>query len=305
MSAKVAGMGAALRFVIVNSILATLGTESVDILHGMAHSDSIGNKQNPTARHLLLNLMLAAEHEVLGAAEAVQACALFGISSNAARVALARLVRADLLESSERSEYRLGSKGRALGSDVATWRQSGRSTRVWDGGWIAVLTSGHARSDRKALRRRERALALVGMRELDPGLYVRPDNFATGVQGTRERLQALGLESATPVFVARGFDARRETTAHRLWPKAVLERGYRETTSSLERSLARLDALSPRAAAREAFLLGDRAVRQLVFDPMLPEPLISAELRKGFFEVVRRYDAAGVRIWRRFVQLGC
>jgi phenylacetic acid degradation operon negative regulatory protein len=271
----------------------------------MAHSDSSSNKQNPTARHLLLNLMLAAEHEVLGAAEAVQACSLFGISGNAARVALARLVRADLLESSERSEYRLGSKGRALGSDVATWRQSGRSTRAWDGGWIAVLTSGHARSDRKALRRRERALALVGMRELDPRLYVRPDNFAAGVQGTRERLHALGLESSTPVFVARGFDAQREARARRLWPKAVLERGYRETTSSLEGSLARLDALSPRAAAREAFLLGDHAVRQLVFDPMLPEPLISAELREGFFETVRRYDAAGVCIWRRFVQSEC
>ena len=271
----------------------------------MSKADSCSNNQSPAARHLLLNLLLAAEHEVLSAAEAVQACTLFGISGNAARVALARLARADLIEPAERGEYRLGPKGRALGSDVATWRKSGRPTRVWDGGWIAVLTGGHARSDRKALRRRERALALVGMRELDPGLYVRPDNFSTGVQGTRERLHALGLEPATPVFVARDFDTQRETRARRLWPKAVLERDYRETTSSLERSLARLASLSAQAAAREVFLLGDRAVRQLVFDPMLPEPLISAELREGFFEAVRRYDAAGVLVWRRFVRLGC
>lgn len=270
----------------------------------MADVSNVGNIRGPTARHLLLNLLLAAEHEVLGAAEAVQACALFGISGNAARVALARLASADLIEPAERGAYRLGSKGRALGSDVATWRQSGRRTRAWDGGWIAVLTGGHARSDRKALRRRERALALVGMRELDPGLYVRPDNFATGVQGARERLHALGLELTTPVFVACAFDAQRETRARRLWPTALLERGYRETTSSLQRSLARLDSLSPRAAAREAFLRGDRAVRQLVFDPMLPEPLISTELRAGFFEAVRRYDAAGVGVWRRFVQSG-
>ena len=268
----------------------------------MSISANVSNTQPPTARHLLLNLLLAAEHEVLGAAEAVKACALFGISSNAARVALARLVHADLLEPAERGEYRLGSKGRALGSDVATWRQSGRLTREWDGGWIAVLTGGHARSDRKALRRRERALALVGMRELDSGLYVRPDNFTVGVQGTRERLHALGVESTTPVFVARGFDVQRETRARRLWPKAVLERGYRETTSSLEQSLTRLSSVDSRAAAREAFLLGDRAVRQLVFDPMLPEPLISADLREAFFDAVRRYDTAGVRVWRRFVQ---
>ncbi|MEP6874859.1 MAG: PaaX family transcriptional regulator C-terminal domain-containing protein [Burkholderiales bacterium] len=251
-----------------------------------------------------MNLLLAAEHELLGATEAVQACALFGISGNAARVALARLARADLIEPAERGEYRLGPKGRALGADVATWRQSGRPIRAWDGGWIAVLTAGHARSDRKALRRRGRALALVGMRELEPGLYVRPDNFATSLQGTRERLHALGLESTTPVFVARDFDAQREMRARRLWPKATLESGYRETASGLERSLAHLDSLGPRAAAREAFLLGDRAVRQLVFDPMLPEPLISATLREKFFEAVRRYDAAGVRVWRGFVQSG-
>jgi phenylacetic acid degradation operon negative regulatory protein len=270
----------------------------------MAVNDNQGNIRKPTARHLLLNLLLAAEHEVLGAAEAVQACELFGISGNAARVALVRLARADLIESTERGEYRLGSQGRALGSDVATWRQSRSPTRAWDGGWIAVLTAGHARSDRKALRRRERALALVGMRELDPGLYVRPDNFATGVEGTRERLHALGLDQPMSVFVARGFDAQREARARRLWSKAALERAYRETTSNLERSRPRLDSISPRAAALEAFLLGDRAVRQLVFDPLLPEPLISIELRERFFEAVRRYDAAGVRVWRRFVEMG-
>ena len=104
--------------------------ESAYILHGMTHAEAVSNKQNPTARHLLLNLLLAAEHEMISAAEAVQACALFGISGNAARVALARLVRADLLESSERSEYRLGSKGRALGFDVATWRQARGCTRA-------------------------------------------------------------------------------------------------------------------------------------------------------------------------------
>lgn len=262
------------------------------------------NESAPAVRHLLLNLLLAAEHAVLGAAEAVKACALFGISDNNARVALTRLVRGGLIEPAGRGEYRLGPAGRALGADVAAWRQHGRPMREWDGSWIAVSVAGQTRADRSALRRRERALALVGLRELDAALFVRPDNFAAGVQGMRERLDALGLEPSMPVFVARDFDAQRDARARRLWPTAVLERGYRETAARLERSLARLDALSPGAAAREVFLLGDRAVHQLVFDPMLPEPLVSAGLRSEFFEAVRRYDAAGVSVWRRFVQSG-
>jgi phenylacetic acid degradation operon negative regulatory protein len=259
-------------------------------------------KKNPTARQLLLNLLLAAEHEVLSAAEAVKACTLFGISPNNARVALARLVSEGLIEPVGRGEYRLGQAGRALGVDVVAWREAERLTRPWDGGWIAVSQAGTARSDRPALRRQERALALVGLRELDPGLFVRPDNFAAGIEGTRERLFALGLDAHTPVFVARDFDTRRESRARRLWSGAALARGYRDGVQKLQRSISRLASLSPEAAAREAFLLGDQAIRQLVFDPMLPEPLVDVEMRRAFAEALRDYDAAGLRAWRQFMQ---
>ena len=64
------------------------------------------------------------------------------------------------------------------------------------------------RSNRVKLRARDRALAMLGLRELERGLYVRPDNLAGGVEEVRSRLNRLGLDADAAVFVAMDFDAR-------------------------------------------------------------------------------------------------
>src|SRR5690606_11792537 len=73
----------------------------------------------------------------------------------------------------------------------------------------------------------------------------------------------------------------------------------------LESWLARWSAgtpsLSIEAAARESFLLGNDAIRQLVFDPLLPAPLVDVDARRAFVDAVRRFDAVGHSIWRRFL----
>ena len=51
----------------------------------------------------------------------------------------------------------------------------------------------------------------------------------------------------------------------------------------------------------ECFLLGGRAIRELAFDPLLPEPIVRGELRRGLIDEMRRYDAAGRRVWRKFM----
>ena len=55
-------------------------------------------------------------------------------------------------------------------------------------------------------------------------------------------------------------------------------------------------------AAREAFLLGNEAIHELVFDPLLPAPLVDVAARIAFIEAVVRFDAAGKIIWRRFLE---
>lgn len=253
----------------------------------------------PSARQLLLRLLIAVDE--LDAAEAVRACALFDISTNSARVALNRLVVAGLIENTGRGAYRLGPAGRALASEVGAWRDTEMRLRPWDGGWVAVMTSGVKRSDRRAVRAHERAFAMVGLRQLDDGLFVRPDNLVGGVAATRERLQTLGLDRATPVFAAAEFDEGRAARACQLWDTRSLERAYAQGREILEASMLRCRGIAPDVAARESYLLGDQAIREVIFDPMLPAPLVSAWERQAFIATVRRYDETGRHIWRNYL----
>jgi phenylacetic acid degradation operon negative regulatory protein len=253
----------------------------------------------PTARSLILNLLLASEERSQSARETIASCALFGIRENNVRVALARLVAEGLIEPTRRGIYRLGPQAAALADDVATWRMAEERVRDWAGGWITAHVGPLGRSDRVALRARDRALAMLGLRELDRGLYVRPDNLTGGVDEARERLLRLGLEPAAAVFVATGFDAEREARAGKLWDGERLSQAYRTTRRELEQWHMHAGTLGPEAAAREAYLLGNEAIRQIVFDPLLPAPLVDVEERREFVAAVRRHDDAGRDCWRR------
>ncbi|PTU32394.1 PaaX family transcriptional regulator C-terminal domain-containing protein [Stenotrophobium rhamnosiphilum] len=253
----------------------------------------------PNPRHVVLNLLLAANDETLSAREAIGACGLLGIRENSVRVALLRLAAAGMIESTGRGSYQLGPNASGLAGEISNWRDAEKRVKEWKGGWIAVHTASLGRSDRSALRGRDRALQLLGMRELDRGLYVRPDNLAGGVVSVRERLHKLGLDNDAVVFVAHEFDDEREQRARKLWNGKALSKSYRDTRLKLESWLARADQLDPEAAARESFLLGDKAIHQLVFDPLLPEPLVDVKERRAFVEAVVRYDRAGHAIWQR------
>jgi phenylacetic acid degradation operon negative regulatory protein len=69
----------------------------------------------------------------------------------------------------------------------------------------------------------------------------------------------------------------------------------------LERWLANARRLDLDDAARESFLLGDEAIRQIVFDPLLPAPLVDEQARAAFVDAVIRFDAAGQAIWKDFL----
>lgn len=253
----------------------------------------------PKPRSLILNLLLAAEGEPLSARDAIGACALFGLRENSVRVTLVRLAAAGLIEAAGRGAYRLGPNATGLAADVATWRTAETRVCDWAGAWIAVPVGALGRSDRVVLRARDRALALLGLRELERGLFVRPDNLVGGVAAVRERLYKLGLEREAAVFVARELDPVREQRARTLWDGAALTRGYQDMQGRLENWLARADELESEVAARESFLLGHDAIRQLVFDPLLPAPLVDTAARHAFTDTVRRFDRAGHLIWQQ------
>ncbi|MEW6273382.1 MAG: PaaX family transcriptional regulator C-terminal domain-containing protein, partial [Thermodesulfobacteriota bacterium] len=150
--------------------------------------------------------------------------------------------------------------------------------------------------------RGERALAFLGFRELRPGLALRPDNLAGGVAGARERLLELGLERRAEVTGLHALAAETARHAAALWDTAGLRLAYRRTIVELERSERRLATLPREDAMRESFLLGGRAIRQIVFDPRLPDPLVPTHERRALVEATLRYDRAGRACWASFMR---
>lgn len=258
------------------------------------------NRVNP--KHLVLDLLLAVGDQALTAREAVAAAALFGITENSLRVTLARLCATQLIEATERGAYRLGNAGAGLAGEVASWRTAEQRVRPWQGDFIMVHSAALSRSDRSALRQRERALDMLGFRELQFGLHARPNNLERDLDAVRQRLHALGLDDPAAVFLGSGFDDRVRKTLAELWDGAALNANYQAQGSKLLAWLATAPTLDTARAARESFLLGGEAIRQIVYDPLLPEPMVDTMQRHAFIEAVHRFDAAGRAIWARFFE---
>ena len=108
-----------------------------------------------------------------------------------------------------------------------------------------------------------------------------------------------GVTAAQLAAAFREFDATREAAIRKLWDGKALNASYRKLRTQLEEWMARADKLELEAAARESYLMGSNAIRHVVYDPLLPAPLVDAEARHAFVETVRRYDSAGQEIWRR------
>jgi phenylacetic acid degradation operon negative regulatory protein len=261
----------------------------------------MANKSAVTPRKLILNLVRAAEGAPLTAADAVRACGFFGIRENSVRVALVRLGADGLLASAGRGAYQLGPGAVNIAQALASWRQAEAQVRPWSAAWIVVSTGSLGRSDRTALRQRERALALLGLRDLDGSLHVRPDNLEGGACAIRDRLLQLGLPAEVPVFRATDFDAALAARAQGLWEGKALSTAYSQTRRKLMHWLAHAHELEPEVAARESYLLGNDAIRQLIYDPLLPEPLVDTAERRAFTEAVVAFDEAGRQIWRQLL----
>ncbi|WP_374591194.1 PaaX family transcriptional regulator C-terminal domain-containing protein [Aquabacterium sp.] len=257
----------------------------------------------PTAKNLILELLMASKDTPISAREAVVAGKLFDISENNIRVALVRLSAASLVEASGRGAYQLGAGGIDLAHEVQAWRSAlDRLRHDWTGSYVVVHGGLPARVERTAVQRANRAFHLLGFGELERGLHVRPDNLDGGVEPLMDRLRMLGLGTNCAVFVASEFDVPTQARVHALWDTNALNASYRRTRDQLNAWLGRADELEPDVAARECFLLGRKAIRQVVFDPFLPHPLVDVDLRRAFFDAVVRFDHAGHLIWQRFFE---
>jgi len=255
---------------------------------------------SPTPKSLVLDLLSTLRRGAMPVRALVEAAALFGIEGNSLRVALARMLAAGVVERDERGQYRMGTAAGEINAYVAGWRHLDERMRRWDGGWVGV----HGAEDVAAngtRRRGERALRFLGFRTLSPGLAIRPDNLAGGLDATRAALHGLGLSESALVFVLRELDPVAEARARRLWDVATLRRTLRASRATLEKSAKRLPRLAAPDAMRESFLLGGAALRQLALDPLLPPEIQPADEREALAAEMARYDRLGRAAWAGFL----
>jgi len=259
----------------------------------------------PTARSLILDLLSTLRRGTMPVRALVEAGALLGIEENNIRVSLARLYASGRIERDERGRYRLGPAVAAMSGRLRSWRDLGTRQRPWRGDWIAVhcarLGSGPAR------RRRERALDMLGFRDLEVGLSLRPDNLRGGLEDVREQLVSLakGNEETNRalgrVFMLGNLDPESDLEARSLWDTDRLARDAEASLDELRASEARLARLPNDEAMVESFLVGGRVLRQLVRHPMLPSEILDPTPLIGLLDAMKRYDTLGRNCWARFL----
>ncbi len=254
------------------------------------------------ARGLILDLVMVRHPHPCPVRDMLLAGRVFAMTDNSIRVTVTRLVTQGQLSAAGRGQYVMGPSSENLAQELRTWRQAESRLRAWDGHYLMVYTGDRSRSDRSALRRQERALALLGFREVRRGLALRPDNLEATLVAVRQRLQALGLPQEALVARLDGLEPSEESVLRDLWPLQALGNNYRELHQQLQDWLKQAANLPLEQAARESFTLGRVAIHHVLFDPLLPEPWIDAQARRVFFQGVIAFDAFGQDIWRRFLE---
>jgi phenylacetic acid degradation operon negative regulatory protein len=220
----------------------------------------------------------------------------FGVSAVAARAALSRLARRDLLESSKvgrRTYYRLTDRASAVLSEGRHRIMSfGLDRGAWDGTWVlaAFSIAEEQRDLRHSLRTK---LRWLGFAPLYDGLWVSP----TADAGTAAaELTELGVATST-VFLAGAPQVPGLRAPQEAWDFGLLRRNYEEFVARYAPLLVRVRngavGASEALVARTGIMDTWRTFPNL--DPGLPVELLPADwpraaARDVFVEI---YDTLG------------
>jgi phenylacetic acid degradation operon negative regulatory protein len=252
----------------------------------------------PTPKRLILSLLSAPGYESVAIATLIAWGQLFDIEPAATRVAVGRMVKQGLLASRSRGLYNIGPRGQLMATTAARWMHAEQRVDRWRGDWLLVHAAHLGRSDKPALRLRERAFRLNGFAEWVGGLWCRPANLRESAGQIRERLLSLGMEREAVLVRTAETPGLSAKALSGLWPREALEAGYRGAIGAMNQSLARLATLDTRQAARETFIIGEAVIRRINSDPLLPEAMVDTAARRSMVDHMLKYNAAGQAAWR-------
>lgn len=242
--------------------------------------------------------MLASKGHPVKASHMVMVGQLFGVSENHVRVALTRLGSEGYLKSVARGVYTLGNRAAPAGEDVKEWTSRLQAPAQWEGRFIAVHTGPLGRKDRQQVQIREKALAMYGFRESQPGLFLRPDNLSWGMDTLMDKLMSKGLEPQAFAFYLAPRDARQLKEIKSLWDGRKLERFYKSHTEKMRTWMSSYAEKPLEKSAKEAYLLGSEGIFHVRLDPLLPDEWIDTALRTSFFDTVKTFADTAQIIWK-------
>lgn len=265
-----------------------------------------------------LIMRIVAQRGDISSGELLEVAQRFGLSPNAIRSAVNRMVRTGLLAKVGRGRgnlrYSVGPRGQALVEQFTVktlrWHLALEGQLTWDGDWLVVTFSvpEGQRSKRDAFRAR---LTDMGFGLLSPSVWISPFEQAAEVETLVDdldlaeqvvllhcqRLHVPGVESVAQL-------------AHRVWGLGALETHYRDFNSRVEALLASLERVGrgkevdAEAIFFEAMDLQNEVLEIILAeDPCLPPKLLppdwpnqrTHELVHALTATIDAMDLAGSR----------
>lgn len=264
----------------------------------MTVRDKNSNKETPDARTLILDMLAARGDPTFDVRSLVRAGALFGLSPQAMRTAIARLKREGRLKSLGRGCYAGGDAPGPWRRRIDGWRDVLARREPWKGDWfMAALRPGAV--SRTQWRHTLRALNAEGFRQTSQGPWLRPGNLAGGVEACRDRLTDLG--AAPSLLLSRSESLSPPVPFRDLWDIERLENDARRTLGRLRASAAGLEGLAPAQAAWESLIVGRAVVRAIVLDPLLPEAWTPSAVLPELIAAMKAYRRQGVTAWTAYL----
>lgn len=254
------------------------------------------------ARHLIIDLFLSSAYPQLTIKQILIAAKLFNVSENGIRVATTRLLNEGMIESVERGIYQLSPSTKEWAKVILNRKNGIKQNKEWQQHYLAVFTGTLGRIDRTALKKRERALRQFGFKELETGIYIRPDNLAYSFEKTCEELVLAGLESETKICVIQQFDSKSLQLIASLWDTKQLELNYKNYSQDIQQWLLKYEKLPLNDAAAQALLLGRETITLLMNDPLLPSPFVNEHARNQFAQNVQQLDSIGQKLWQKLYE---
>lgn len=261
------------------------------------------NEFRVSPKNLLLGLFYTGDSEAIPVRAITGIGELFGFTSNAMRVNVARLLSAGILTQDARGHYLLNQKNISAKTHLISrllgrWHEGEQRRRAWDGSWLmACLPNRKSETNDKD---NIKALSFLGFGTLNAHQWVRPNNLRDARQDLAEHLSLLGITSEAQLFVVSEADSRLvRAWQEEIWPIEVYQKNYEILFQELQASKDRLQGMSQGQAAVETFSLGSRVVNTLTMDPYLPEEMMSCDKRVRLAEAMREYDAIGKDVWSR------